>query len=385
MSESLIYSFSESPEEQKVDINFGLTSSLVIITIGKHLDWDKEELASNIHSRWSNRQLISILFHSSICTKKRKMYTPKWKSLLNVSSFQGLAEHDIIGETKRCLRRINSQFDIEEQTIMRCNQCTSLFMPEFSNVEKAIEWSETIIRWVDVYFTNVRPITSNYTATLIVSMAIEIVHNGCFSLPQDVKSKLKSYIASGLYCPARNGLATILLIIHEDFVKDKQISEIMSRADLAKKTIISLTNDTAVQSKKIIELQAMNTTLASDNKELSQLRQKVHFLNTQIQLIKDHSKQVMADTKLQLTAMRKTLEVNGCEEQVERNTPVGKTQNENNDLLTVKCSICLDSNSDMTMIALEPCHHSICYQCKSITTCPCCYTYVTGYHVIYLG
>ena len=258
-------------------------------------------------------------------------------------------------------------------------------MPEFSNVEKAIEWSEMIMQWIDMYLTNERPITNNYTATFIVSMAVEIVHNGCFSLPQQVKSKIKSYVAKGLYSPGRNGLVTILVIIHEDVVKDQQITEIMSRADLANKTIISLTSDAAAQSKKISELQTRNTNLVSDNKELARLKEKEHFLKTQIQLVKDHSKQVMADTKLQLTAMRRTLELNGCEEQEKRNIPVGKAKNESHDLLTVKCPICLESKGDMTMIALEPCHHSICYQCKSITTCPCCYAYVTGYHVIYLG
>ena len=371
-----------SEHEHTPDLTSSLTSSMAMMAIVKNLKYEEDEVGFYHHSYWTSHQTMAILYHASMCTKKQKFFTPKWKTFTHVTNFEQLNEKDIIGEARRCMKKINSHFLIGEQSIVKCELCMSKFMPIHSEIRKAMEWIEVVDQWVTLYVSAEKPLISNYTAAFVMSMSIEIIHNGCLQLSDKIQTKTKYYINKGLYCPGRNGLASILLVVHGEIRKEEQISEMTLRLDLTNNTVMSVRN-------KMTNLENKNKELANirikEISEYNQLKIEKQSFKNQIDTLKDHSARIVKDTNIHLQAMRTTLESNGLTIPMVRSNPDGQTKSKNKtEPLILKCCICLESHNDMTIIALQPCRHIICDNHKSIKLCPLCTAEISDYQVIYI-
>merc|ERR1712131_325111 len=160
---------------------------------------------------------------------------------------------------------------------------------------------------------------------------------------------------------------TLLLIIQSDQWRSNQMKNVTNKLDIATNEILSVTNQKTSLENRNRDLYATNMTLKKETEKCSELRNMNTQLSIQLKMAKDHSKQIMNDTSFQPKAMNNTLLMHGINKPTIRKPPIGESNKK--DPFTIHCVICLDSNPNMTMIALTPCMHCICSQCKNVQTC----------------
>lgn len=349
------------------------------------------------------------IYHMSSCTTTKpnpQGITEKWKNDIKMINKDRSKCRDYLTEGVKSLKQIEIIYDDNNDNNITCLHCGAELIILEDQCRKITQWLNTIENLVMMTSDNPATLsmTTNEEIHLAVTIIKDILRMDIISQTDDIQIKIIEYMKDQMYDPYKQeSIKKIVLRAHKNKKDEIDFNNLNYRHDImverhrimksaAKRfeTRLKTSQKTCheLKSKRENDLE----TIEERNKKIQELKTTIQERTEEIDALKERnqraitqSQKVTKEAKIQLNSMYDLLNRNNLP--IVASPPsTTKVENHQNEMATIKCPICLQSDDNMCWLRAHPCGHVICVACgPAFTNCVWCNTNISEYNSVFFA